>query len=178
MKIFHVTEVTGRFSDWDKIPKDTLENACRRGSAVHLACTSHVNFGYCLSLPDEWQGYYDSFCNWYEQNVWRTFFVEERIVDEVFGFTGMLDFLFALHGGEIVLTDIKTPLAESKTWKAQLAAYGYLLREVKKFRFDDMMSLRLNPNGNGAKGVRYGGHESEYFSYFLSGLNACRGLMG
>lgn len=176
MKIYHVTEILGIFIAWSRIPKDTLEYACRRGSAVHLACTSFSRLGYALPLPPEWNGYFVSFKNWYRQNVKYNIFVEYRMTHPAYNYTGQLDFVFRLLTDEVVLVDIKTPLAESKTWKAQLASYDRLLIDCEKLTVNDIMSLRLHPDGKEAKGVRYGGDRQRHFSVFLSALNAYRNL--
>lgn len=178
MKPLHSTQVIGVFVDWGKIPDQVLANACRRGSVVHLACSSYVKLGYNLPLhgPVEWNGYFDSFKKWFNENVYETILIEHRMMHPVYNYTGQIDFVFRLSTNEVVLTDIKTPLAESKTWKAQLASYDRLLIDCEHITVDDIMSLRLNPDGKEAKGVRYGGDRASHFNVFLSALNAYRNL--
>ena len=111
-------------------------------------------------------------------NVKKVILYEKRFTCKKFWFTGRLDFVFELKTDEIVLTDIKTPLAESKTWKAQLAAYDFLTEREGGVKCDDIMSLRLKPDGGAARGVRYGNGKLRHFNVFLSALTAHRNLIG
>lgn len=176
MKIYSVTEVLP--FDANAIPDDVLANACKRGSAVHVACASYTKLGYAMRLPDDWMGYYNSFLSWYESNVDQALMVEQRITDKKLGFTGRPDFVFYMKTGEVVLTDIKTPLAEQPTWKCQLAAYDHLVTEIAGLKLDDILSLRLHPEGGAAKGIRYNGSKAAAFNAFLSALNAHRFING
>jgi hypothetical protein len=178
MKIYSVTEVLGKYFDWSSIPEDVLANACKRGSAVHVACGSYAKLGYAIRLPDEWVGYFNSFIKWYESNVAECLLVEERFTDNDLGFTGRQDFIFRMKTDEVVLTDIKTPLAEQPTWKCQLAAYDHLATKIGGFKLDDILSLRLHPDGGPAKGIRYKGSRAAAFNAFLSALNAHRYING
>jgi hypothetical protein len=178
MKIYSVTEVLGKYFDWDSIPAAVLAQACRRGSAVHVACGGYAKLGYALSLPDEWKGYFNSFVAWYKLNVDQVILVEKRFTNQALGFTGRPDFVFKLQTGETVLVDIKTPIVEQPSWKCQLAAYGNLVTEIGGIKLDDLMSLRLSPQGGTAKGVRYNGSWAASFNAFLSALNAHRYING
>ena len=178
MKIYSVTEVLGKYFDWNSIPETALANACRRGTDTHTACHSYAMLGYVIGLPGDCEGYLKSFINWYDQNVVETLMAEERLTDKRLGFTGRPDFVFILKTNEIVLVDIKTPLAEQPTWKCQLAAYWYLIENQKHIQLDDLMSLRLQPDGGPAKGVRYRGSRAVAVNAFLSALNAHRFING
>jgi len=178
MKIYSVTEVLGKYFDWRLIPDAVLALACQRGTDAHTGCSMYDQLGYVFSVPEAARGYVDSFIEWHKRNVFKTLLNEKRLNDKELGFTGRPDFVFELDTGEIVLVDIKTPLAESPTWKCQLAAYHHLVTEIGKIKLDDTMSLRLHPEGGPAKGKRYGSRRIEYFNYFLSALNSHRGIIG
>ena len=178
MKIYSVTEVLGKYIDWGKISDYVLAAACLRGTDTHFACHSYVKLGYAIKLPTDCIGYYESFVNWYHGCVFKTILSETRFTDPNLGFTGRPDFVFELDNGEIVLTDIKTPLAESPTWKCQLAAYEHLVDKIGGLEVDDIMSLRLHPEGGPAKGKRYKGSRAAAFNAFLSALNAHRFING
>ena len=178
MKTYSVTEVLGKYVDWSLIPDKFLAAACQRGSDVHLACSMYAKLGYTLGVPSTLEGYVLSFTDWFDANVKTVLLNEKHLTCTKFHFTGRPDFVFLLNTDEIVLNDIKTPLAESKTWKGQLAAYDYLVENYGGIKSDDMMSLRLRPDGKPARGVRYGQDRLRYFNYFLSALNAHRGFIG
>ena len=178
MKIYSVTEVLGKYIDWGKISDYVLAAACLRGTDTHFACHSYVKLGYVLNLPENCKGYLKSFTDWYDANVKKCILAEKRFHDSVLGFTGRPDFVFELDNGEIVLTDIKTPLAESPTWKCQLAAYEHLVDKIGGLEVDDIMSLRLHPKGGPARGKRYKGSRAAAFNAFLSALNAHRFING
>ena len=178
MKIYSVTEVLSKYVDWSKIPAALLALACQRGTDTHTQCSLYASLGYFLNPPTECLGYIESFRVWFDQNVKNVLLNEQRFTCQKFGFTGRLDFVFQLNTDEVVLIDIKTPLSESKTWKGQLAAYDYLVKNYGKIKSDDMMSLRLRPDGKPARGVRYGGDKLRYFNYFLSALTGHRGFVG
>ena len=178
MKIYSVTEVLSKYVNWAKINPDVLAQACQRGTDTHTQCGLYANLGYFINPPPECLGYLESFQCWFDANVKKVILYEKRFTCKKFWFTGRLDFVFELNTDEIVLTDIKTPLAESKTWKGQLAAYDYLAEKEGGVKCDDIMSLRLKPDGTSARGVRYGNGKLQYFNTFLSALNAHRGLMG
>lgn len=178
MKIYSATEVLGKYFDWNLIPDDVLAAACERGTQTHKGCHSYAVLGYAIGLPKNCNGYFKSFGNWFDQNVKNTVLSEMRFTDMVLGFTGRPDFVFELNTGEIVLVDIKTPLAESPTWKCQLAAYDHLLERIGGLKVDDILSLRLHPEGGAAKGKRYKGSRAVAFNAFLSALNAHRFING
>ena len=179
MKLLHVTEVLGKYVDWSRIPDLHLYEACQRGQIVHAACGVSALGGYVAPLPEAYAGYYKSFRRWFDHNVARVIMAEQTLVDSNFGFTGRPDLVVELINGLILLVDLKTPIAESKTWRVQLAAYLYLLNK----HFDtgklvvNSASLRLRANGAEAIAVRYDDWLAD-FDIFLSALNAHRALIG
>lgn len=167
-----------KYVDWAKIPAAILAWACQRGTDTHTQCGLYSNLGYFLNPPAECLGYIESFQCWFDANVKKVILYEKRFTCKKFWFTGRLDFVFELNTDEVLLTDIKTPLAESPTWKAQLAAYDYLVENEGHIKCDDIMSLRLKPDGGAARGVRYGNGKLQHFNTFLSALTAHRNLIG
>ncbi len=178
MKIYSSTEVLGKYFDWDKIPEDILAQACERGTDVHSGCAMYAKLGYAGSHAPDRMGYIKSFRDWFDRNVEEVLLVEKRLVDEKLGFKGKPDFVFKLITGEVVLQDIKTPLAEQTTWKCQLASYWWLVENEAKIKLDDLMSLRLRPDGGPALGVRYKGSRLAAFNAFCSMLNGHRYIYG
>ena len=176
MRIFHVTEILGKYVDFSRIPDQVLFEACQRGQIVHSACSALALGAWVRPLPPTYSGYFESFERWFNNNVKRVVIVEKTFVNETLGYTGRPDLVVELINGLFLLVDIKTPIAEGKTWKVQLAAYNYLLNQVGIFP-QSSASLRLKPNGAEAIAVRYDDWIYD-FNIFLSALNAHRSLIG
>ena len=174
MKIYSVTEVLGNWFDASKIADDVLAAACLRGTDTHTWCAGYSKGGYMLPPRSEIAGYCESFKNWFDANVTHVLLVERRLTNSAAGFTGKPDFVFELASGEIALVDIKTPAAENKTWKCQLAAYDALV----EWSVDALISLRLRIDGKPAIGRRYEGSRLTAYNAFLSALNAHRFING
>jgi len=172
VKIYSVTTVLRPFQDFRGVPRGLLETAGKRGRAVHAASASFARNLWVNPLPPEWNGYFLSFKSWFQQYVDRVFFVEKRMECKEFGFTGQGDLGVKLIDGRDMVVDLKTPLVESPTWKAQLAAYRFLARLCLPYQFEGM-SLILHPGGGSAKAVVYD-YADDDFAAFLSALNAYR----
>lgn len=176
MKSYSVTQVLGVFADFDKIRPDVLEEAQRRGTAVHNAAAAHALGLWSNSLPEIWQGYFKSFRNWFDKYVAEVIFVEERFHDDIFYFHGKPDLGAKLIDGRFVIPDYKTPVTEYPTWKSQVAAYRHLAHKKYDYNFE-CMSLRLDKNGGPAKAAIYR-YSDDDFAAFLSALNAYRYFKG
>ena len=175
--MYSVTEVLGKYIDWSKIPSEVLYNACQRGTAVHSYCEALARGNYMMDPAESIRGYVRSFARWFDQNVVDVLLVEKRLTNKELGLTGRPDFVFKIKSGELVLTDIKTPVPISKTWRFQLSAYDYLLRDVGVIHVDACMSLRLKRDGSAAMGQRYESGRVDAWNSFLSALNAHRAIM-
>jgi hypothetical protein len=82
-----------------------------------------------------------------------------------------------LIDGRLVVVDLKTPAAESKTWRLQLAAYHHLVKsdfEKRGLEVElECMSLRLKKTGGEAKAHVYIATPQD-FAVYLSCLNVHR----
>ncbi len=185
MKYYSVTEILSPYFLLD-VPKDQrhfieqkLDVAKERGTRVHAACGSYAQGVWVAPLPAEWQGYFESFKTWFDNFVDRVFFVERRLQCDTYHFTGKIDLGVRLIDGRNVVVDLKTPLQESPTWCAQLAAYLDLVMKsldidlILKTSGIDCMALKLDPRGTSAKAIVYQ-HSDDDFLAFLSALNAYR----
>jgi len=175
MQIFHVTEILGKYVDFSMIPETVLTEACKRGGIVHGAAEAYALGAYVSALPTVYHGYYLSFKTWFDHNVQKVLFVEERLIDKKHGYTGRVDLVAVLINGLTAVIDLKTPATESKTWKVQTAAYANLITQ-RKVNADICLALKLNKNGGEAKAFSYDNWQ-EYFLIFLSALNAHRNLI-
>ena len=176
MKILHVTEILGKYVDFSRVPDQALFMASQRGQIVHRVCGAYAVGAYVAGLPDHLVGYFKSFKRWFDANVKAVVLVEKTMVDPTLGFTGRPDLVVELFNGLDLLTDLKTPIAESKTWGVQLSAYWHLCNRYG-IRLDGAASLRLKPNGGEAIATRYDNSAND-FNVFLSALNAHRYLIG
>jgi hypothetical protein len=98
--------------------------------------------------------------------------VEERLFDDRLVFNGQIDLLVRDRAEKLILTDLKTPLVLSKSWRVQLAAYRHLCA-VAGHTPDMAGTLRLDRAGNVPKMDYYNTQTSD-FNVFLSCLNATR----
>jgi hypothetical protein len=183
MKYFSVTKVLSPFVDFSMIPPDVLDFASERGTLVHRYCETIARGIPAMGIPEYCAGYVRSFQRWFDEYVLKVIFVEHEMIDDGFGYLGHVDLVCVLKDLRAVVVDLKTPLAESPTWRAQLAAYRQLaVAETQKrglrYRIPEKngcMALRLHPKGGAAKAIIYEWAGRD-FQVFLSALNAYRNL--
>jgi hypothetical protein len=175
MNLISVTRALSPFFDASAIPPAVLEFASTRGTQVHQACAA-----YAQSLPVRIDNgaylYFESFRNWFDRYVRRALFVEAEFSDpHTYGIVGHPDLVAELTDGRIVVIDYKTPAAESKTWRSQIAAYCYLVRPV----VGDVggMALQLPRDGSTARAIHYK-NTAEDFAAFVAALTAYRHFKG
>jgi len=178
MKIFHVTEVLSVYNDFSGIPDHVLHDAATRGTRVHKLAEAYAN-GLFVGMPDDQKvvGHFLSFQKWFDQYVKEVLLVERQLTDDVFGFCGRLDFGFELTDGRKVICDLKTPVVESPTWRAQTAAYLYLANNQTPHRFDGTMALQTRADGKAARGLVYE-YQADDLAAFMSALSAYRYFKG
>ncbi len=182
MKSFSVTTVLGVYTAWHRIPANILKMAIDRGNAVHAASQAYQeNLFY--SLPKDYQGYFQSFCKWFDRYVEMVLFTEKRFEDPFLSFNGKPDLGAQLKkpmfqserkpdGYRFPIIDIKTGQVEGQTWCGQGAAYQHLANQVSPI-YDCSIFLQVKPNGDWPKVLLYEYVEKD-FSAFLSALNAYR----
>lgn len=179
MKYISVTTALSPFVDFSGIRPDVLEAACRRGGIIHAAAASYARGLWVRHLTSSFQGYFESFKNWFDEYVDQVLLIEVQLHCNVYGITGKPDLVCSLVDHRIVVVDYKTPISERPTWKAQLAAYRYLVGEhyTKKYKIQkcwpDCMSLILKGDGSQATAYPYNYSDND-FAAFLSALNAFR----
>lgn len=185
MKYFSVTQILRPFIDFSKVPPGALAYAADRGTRVHHICLNLYACGMpTLNVPDDCKGFFESFKNWFDDYVAEVFFIEKEFIEKRFCYVGHVDLVCLLRDGRIVIVDLKTPAAESKSWALQLAAYRIAVNH--HFRVDynkkpaitvpaknGCMSLRLRKNGKRAVASVYQYSEDD-FALFLSALNVYR----
>ena len=150
MRFVSVTRALSPYIDYSRIPDPVLAVACQRGQAVHTVCAGYAKKIWTPALAAEWQGYFKSFRGWFDEYVRSVVFVEKKFSDDTFGFTGRPDLGVVMMDGVRTIVDLKTPVQEGPTWKAQLGAYKHLANDHYKRQFERALSLRLRPNGGRA----------------------------
>jgi hypothetical protein len=174
-----VTETMNPWMDFSGIPDNVLNHASERGTFVHDVCLNYHALGipYMGEIPDDCVGFIESFRKWFDRIVPEVLAVEERLFDDVNGYSGQLDLLAGV-GNEIWLIDIKTPAIKSKQWRVQLAAYDKLCQDCLNIHPTRVGSLRLNRDGKTPKMDWYEGSRIQDFNVFLSALNCHRFFKG
>lgn len=167
-----VTEVIDPYADFSRVPSGTLAAAADRGTRVHGICAAIARGLWVPPVPDEYSAYIASFRRWIKNQVVEVILCEERLVDDDLVFSGQIDLLVRLQGGDIALVDLKTPVSLQKAWRVQLAAY-YRLCCRNGFKPDRVGSLRLSPDGGTARMEWYEETASD-LNVFLQALNVDR----
>ena len=167
MQSISVTTALSPFVDFSKVPSYRLWYAMTRGTNLHMCFAAHAQSLLVPRLPEDHQLYFDSFRRWFDKYVHKVIWVEKQLHSKTYGYHGHPDILCELVSSEIVITDYKTPITESPTWKAQLAAYGHLAK------IDKAMVLQPHPEGREAKAIRYENRKAD-FAAFLNALFAYR----
>jgi hypothetical protein len=172
MESYSVTTVLGVYGDFSQIRPDILDAAIKRGNVVHAAGAAYAGGLWVPALPEDYQGYFESFKKWFDGHVQEVIFIEERFFDETYFYNGKPDLGVVLKDGRRVIPDLKTPASEMPTWKSQIAAYCELAAKKYPPRFEGM-SLRLQKSGRMARATVYE-HSQNDFGVFLAALTAYR----
>lgn len=148
-----VTQIISPYSGYSKVPRNYLEAACERGSAIHKACECYLKGEKC-DLKTEWGHYLMSFVMVSDliKNVHST---ETTLQDHDLKYRGTYDLLGELEGYPgLTLVDFKTSYAPQKTWHLQLSAYKNLI-EKNGTQVDRVVVFHLQRTGNAAKIIEY-----------------------
>lgn len=168
MNLIRVSDVLSPFLD-----KTWLTDEGRdRGSLVHLANANYARGIWMARLPDEYQGYFESFQRWFDKYVRKVHLVETKLEDPDYGFCGTLDIIVTMIDGIMTLPDYKTGKTKMRITLGQVAAYKRLA--VKNgFPVERTGALYLKKDGNQAVFDPYPENEEDFVA-FLSALNAYR----
>jgi hypothetical protein len=168
-----VTQILSPYSDFSRIPRAVLDAAAVRGTAVHDVCAT-IARGLPIigQIEPEIIGYVNSFQRWFDLIVDEVLLVEERLIDNEFGYHGEPDLIIKAKHGEVILVDNKTPVQLLKTWRLQCSGY-YNLAAKNIIKPDRTGSLRLSKDGKAAK-MEYYDNSAADFVLFLQALNLYR----
>ena len=179
MSLVRVTEVLGKYQDWSKVNPDALAKGCERGTILHKAFANYCGPGLWYVLPDDMFGYYDSFREWFDLMVKEVIFVERRMDDEVYGYSGQPDLGCILEGDECAaIVDWKSTLSKQRVWEGQMAAYLPLAQKYyPEYEWKRALSVQPKPDGGRAKVTEYTNNLNA-FRAFLGALNAHKYFIG
>ena len=150
-----------------------LPEHAERGTAVHAACSAHINGAYVPPLRTDHQLYFDSFCKWAEVSIDTVVLSETRLLDKDIGFCGKPDAVITLKGSDkLVLAEWKTSQAHQKSWGPQTSAYAHLCARSEQIIISRRISVRLKSDGSGCLVTDYSGPTD--WNLFLSALNCFR----
>jgi hypothetical protein len=174
-----VTQILRPYSGFDDsgIPEGVLARASERGTLVHTLNRAYALKQWAPRPTPDVAGYCESFRWWFDQFVDEVLLCEEELVDEELGFMGHPDIVVRSRKlGGIILADEKTPIAQKRSWFAQISAYEHLV--VKKIgKVDRIGALQLDPNGKPAKFQDYTQFLGSAWAAFLGALTAYKYLM-
>jgi hypothetical protein len=156
-----------------------------RGTETHTIC-GRIARGVWVPRHDLYQGYIDSFRDWFKTMVQEALYVEGwakikgvwkyvgPLISRVFGFHGTPDFIGKLIGQiALAIADWKTSIAKQKVWQLQCSGAYRILAEENGYRpIGQCLSVRLDKDGGIAKGESYG--ELSDTKYFLDALGLWR----
>jgi hypothetical protein len=166
-----ISQVGRYWLNFDAVPPDRLEAACQRGSDFHRLAALHASRLWIGEIPENCAGFFKSFTDWYDAFVGERILVEQPLVHLKLHYRGTPDAIVRIKGDTVLtLLDWKTPLALSKSWRLQLAAY-HELASVNGFPAVRVASLQPHPTGGRAKFQGYTKSLNPDFAVFLSGLN-------
>lgn len=148
-----VTEILEPYTDFSMVSPAVLKAAQVRGIIVHDLCASYAKFGFTpkVKIAKKYQGYYDSFRQWFDGEVIEVLACEERIYNDALRVCGQMDLLVRIrkYPNDLpIVVDIKTPTISYRTWSAQVSAYKFLVEHDKGIMTGTPASLRVKEDGS------------------------------
>lgn len=159
--------------DYSFIPQDVLQEASRRGTAVHVALQHYDEGTFDRgSFNPEWLGYIDAYERFLEQSRFQPAQIEQKIYHPLHRYAGTLD-RTGLLDDDLVILDFKTGLV-LPGHALQLAGYLNCLPGPRRFR---RMALQLCANATYRIHEYPGSDLRLHVEVFLSAL-ACHTFKG
>lgn len=161
-----VTEVLEPLTGIRMIPKEVLEAACVRGTAVHHACSGWINGIGMGNIYPDYSGYLKSAMNWLEDKEGLE--LVPRFFCHDLKLSGECDCVMPNKTG-LTIVDFKTSQKEHCYWKLQGSAYAHLARKAG-MNITAIKFVRFEQNGSEAVEYDY----EEDFDTFLKCLEVYR----
>lgn len=157
-----VTEVLTPYKNFDNVLPDVLHQAAERGDKAHEICDLYALNMLIEKPTEEVKPFFESFQFWYDNFVSETVMTEKRLSHPGLFLTGQFDWLGTLKGSnDLVLVDYKTPRVHEISWRLQMAAYRFLIRELLGIEVKRRISLRLSHEGKPPAIVEYLDHDHD-----------------
>jgi hypothetical protein len=138
-----VTSLLDQLHSFAGVPRDVLDAAKKRGSAVHAACEYHdQNDLDETTLDPVVAGYLAGWKRFLSDKRPAWSHIEQPVFNRVHRYAGTPD-RFGEMGGEKVQVDIKTSAASHPAWGIQTAAYNHAAGYPSARRF----TCQLRPDG-------------------------------
>jgi len=163
-----VTEVLYPFSGLACVDPTVLQNAADRGTRVHKICEGIASGMGEHGVTDDVWGYVESFKHWWGEGR-AVVEMERRFWDDQLCITGQVDFILNTDKG-LVICDLKTSSAPSKTWIAQGCAYAYLAK-ASGYDIQGIEFIHLNKHGKPPKVHSYDYDEDFFLAILMTYLH-------
>ena len=174
--MYRVTSVIGKLNEW-WVGEEDLAHAAQRGTLVHKFCLDYAGAVYFVGgemLPQELQGYYLSFKNWFDEYVVEVIAVEPELV--FLDLVGHPDLICRIKGDtKPTVVDLKTSATMMKIFRLQLASYKKLATE-NGYNIGRIGGLQLKADGSPARFKPYTRTYEQDWAIVLSMLNIERWL--
>ena len=142
-----VTQIMKPLSDdeYGGIDEAVMRKAAERGSAVHHAIETRINFGFD-DIPSEYAGYLEAFMKFFRDYPIENPKTESVVYNEIHQYAGSVD-LIATIDGKRMLIDYKTTASVlMKLVSVQLAAYKKAAEQGGE-QIDGTAVLHLSKDG-------------------------------
>lgn len=170
-----VTQVIGFVNQgaFSEIPPLTLIRAQERGDLFHALAAAYAQGLWIPEVPENVQGYFVSFQNWFDRYVTRVFCTERRLFHDKLKYHGTPD-IICLVNGVPTLIDWKTPNNSQKSWRLQIAAYKSLAShnpDVAPIEVERVGTLQPMADGREARFLEYTQTLTGDMAVFMSALS-------
>ena len=143
-KVFEITAIT----DFSKVKFEILEAAKIVGDLVHQL--AHLYGQGTLdeeSVDPALYGYYEAIRSYYDEQVKKILYLEQKIFDAYLGYAGTLDIIYINRSGKICLDDYKTPTVLHPATALQTAAYKSAAAKNLRVKIQERGGVRLDKSG-------------------------------
>lgn len=169
--LISVTQVLKPISEleYEEIREDVLENASKRGTAIHFALELYNEFG-VEEIDEEYRGYLEAYKSFLRTYHYQPIHNERQVVSEL-GYAGTVDCVAKVNGIITVVDYKTTSKLNPRKVGLQLAAYRQALKEEG---IDTELGAVLQLKKDGKyKFLMYDSNQlDEHFKYFKLLLDA------
>ena len=142
-----VTTLMKPLSDrtYEDVDPVVLQNAAKRGTAVHEACENYALYG-IEDCPSEYYGYFEAFKSWWDKEKPIVLAPECQVYHKMLGYAGTTDLLCEIRGSVTIVDYKTTAKMEPMLVGVQLEGYARAW-ESHGVKIDDRIALHLQRAG-------------------------------